>query len=103
VQKLWKNFSDDEEIPTGLFDVKPPSELTNALQCRPLIARWWTVAVVALMFAKHCDFCLHVAKAVLSKSKSNEKVCAIASNLLSLASSHWIRCGACFVAGFSGK
>jgi hypothetical protein len=102
VQKLWKQFSDDEDIPTGLFDAEPPSELTNALQC-PLIARWWTIAVVALMFAKCCDFCLCVAKAVLSESKSNEEVCAIASNLLSLASSHWIRCGACFIAGFAGK
>jgi hypothetical protein len=102
VQKLWKQFSDNEEIPTGLFDAEPPSELTNALQC-PLITRWWTVAVVASMFAKHCDFCLSVAKAVLSKSKSNEEVHAIASDLLSLASSHWIRCGAHFVAGFAGK
>jgi hypothetical protein len=102
VQKMWKQFSDDEEIPTGLFDAEPPSELTNALQC-PLIARWCTVAMAASMFAKHCDSHLHVAKAVLSESKSNEEVHAIASNLLSLASSHWIRCGAHFVAGFAGK
>jgi hypothetical protein len=85
-----------------LFDAEPLSELTNALQC-PLIIRWWTIAVVALMFAKHCDFCLHVAKAVLSESKSNQEVHMVVSNLLSLASSHWIRCGACFIPGFAGK
>jgi hypothetical protein len=38
------------------------------VQC-PLITGWWTIAVVASMFAKHCDFHLHVAKAVLSESK----------------------------------
>jgi hypothetical protein len=38
VQKLWKKFSDDEEIPTGLFDAEPPSELINALQCPLIIA-----------------------------------------------------------------
>jgi hypothetical protein len=91
-------------MPTGLMDahMQLPSKLTNALQCPFLIACWWTsVAVVATMFAKHCDFHLCVAKAALNKSKSNKEVHVIASNLLSLALSQWICCGACFVGGFA--
>jgi hypothetical protein len=100
VRAVWKKVRGKETMPENLVDTEDaPNDVTQAMQ-EPLVTRWWTIGSLAQFASmKYVEFFLLMAKACCNITKTDQKENIITSNLLSLASSDWIRADIYLIAG----